>query len=84
MRDLALKVDGIQTLEPRVAALENTAQAHAARLDHMNKVVMAIQVDVQKLSKQFAAGNAEQRAELAVLRSMMQQTLDLLQPKVSL
>jgi hypothetical protein len=82
--DLALKVEGIQVLEPRVEALERTSTAHSARLDHMNKVVLAIQLDVQRLGRKLDHMAGEHTAKLDQISNKQDQLLALLQPKVAL
>lgn len=84
VENLELKVEGITVLEPRVEALERTQSAHQARLDHMNKVVMAIQVDVQKLTKQVASYDERQSKKLDEISAKQDTLLALLQPKATL
>ena len=82
--DLTLKVEGVQVFEPRIEALERTAQAHSARLDHMNKVVLAIQLDVQRLGRKLDHMAGEHAAKLDTISAKQDQLLALLQPKATL
>lgn len=84
VRGLSMKVDGVATLEPRVEALESTTRAHSARLEHISKVMLDIQREIQKLDKSVAASNFEQNAKLDGIAQLQYRILDLLQPKAVL
>lgn len=84
VRGFGLKLDAVGTLEPRIQALEATSRAHGTQLAHLEKVVLAIQVEVQKLSKSWAQESAKQAQKLDDIHGMQQRLLDLLQPKAVL
>ena len=87
MKDMKLSVSGLLTLEPRVKAIEAQQRAQDARLEHIDRVVMSIQADIQKLQRTFGALEAQRIADAtkldAILASQLRM-LDLLQPKATL
>jgi prefoldin subunit 5 len=86
VKDLKLAVSGLQTMEPRVKAVEAQQRAQDARLEHIDRVVMSIQGDIQKLQKTFSAletHRAEDRQILGTILETQHRMLDLLQPKVT-
>lgn len=84
---MKLCVSGLLTLEPRVKAVEAQQRAQDARLEHIDRVVMSIQSDIQRLQKTFGALEAFRAADGQKLQSILDtqfRMLDLLQPKVAL
>ena len=84
MKDMKMSVSGLLTLEPRVKAVEAQQRAQDARLEHIDRVVMHIQSDIQKLQKTFGALEAQRISDAKVLSDILQTQLlmlSLLQPK---
>jgi uncharacterized coiled-coil protein SlyX len=92
MKDMKLSVSGLLTLESRMKAVEAQQRAQDARLEHIDRVVMSIQTDIQKLQKTFGALEPaisdlklQRSADASVLKEILttqQRMLSLLQPSV--
>lgn len=85
VKGLALAVSGLQTLEARVHAVEAQQRAQGARLEHIDRVVMSIQVAIQKLEKMFAGLETLRLTDAKKLDAIYEtqvRMLDLLQPRV--
>lgn len=78
LRDLALKVDGFSVLSTEVEALKGVTNAHAARLEHINKVVMALQVDIQRLTKKVETTAADNNRKLDEIQATTNRILEAL------
>lgn len=86
VKELSLSVSGLLTLEHRMKAVEAQQRAQDARLEHIDRVVMSIQSDIQKLQKTF--GNLEQQKaqdsrKLDDIYTVQMRLLDLLLPRES-
>ena len=84
---MKLSVSSLKVLEPRVEAVESQQRAQGVRLEHIDRVVMSIQADIQKLEKIFGKLEVQRIADANVLKeilSVQQQMLGLLQAKASI
>lgn len=84
MTDMKTSVSSLKTLPPRMTALEAQQRAADARFEHIDRVVMSIQLGMQKLEKSFAGiieQHAADTAKLDVIHSMQIRMLDLMQKK---
>lgn len=76
--------ENVATLRERVEALEKRFSAMESRMTHIDRLLMEVQGEIRMLSRKLETLSLAQNEGLSELRSMMQRTLDLLQPKVTL
>ena len=87
LKELKLSVSGLMTLESRMKAVEAQQRAQDARLEHIDRVVMSIQSDIQKLQKTFGTLELQRQQDGAMLTDILRtqhRMLELLQPKATL
>lgn len=87
LKELKLAVSGLMTLESRMKAVEAQQRAQDARLEHIDRVVMSIQSDIQKLQKTFGSLELQRQQDGAMLTDILRtqhRMLELLQPKATL
>lgn len=83
---LQLSVSGALTLEHRMKAVEAQLRSHDVRMEHIDRIVMSIQHDIQKLQKNFGVLTEMRLADakkLDDIHALQMRMLDLLQPKVT-
>lgn len=76
--------ENVATLRERVEALEKRFSAMESRMTHIDRLLMEVQGEIRLLGRKLEVLSHTQNEGLAELRSMMQRTLDLLQPRVTL
>lgn len=87
MREMKLSISNLNTLLPRVEAVETAQRATDARIQHIDRVVMDIQLNLQHLHKSVAsveASQAQYASKLDTILTHVQKVLGLLQPTATL
>ena len=86
MTGMQMSLSGLLTLGPRMEAIEAVQRAQDIRISHIDRVVMSIQSDIQKLQKVFAVLESQRAQDGLTLSSILEtqhRMLELLQPKVT-
>ena len=86
MTGMQMSLSGLLTLGPRMEAIEAVQRAQDIRISHIDRVVMSIQSDIQKLQKVFSVLETQRAQDGLTLSSILEtqhRMLELLQPKVT-
>lgn len=86
MREMRLAFSNLSTLLPRVEAVESAQRATDARIQHIDRVVMDIQLNLQHLHKSVNSvetAQSQNATKLDAILTHMQRMVTLMQTKTT-